>query len=343
VNSLKASKFAVLIARLATVNANLSTNSLKLDKTEMADYYKILEVSKDASHEEIQSAYRKLARKYHPDMNQNDPKGSKEKFQKVQEAYEVIGNPEKRRIYDQFGVAPDQMGAGGGQGPFQWSFGSNAPFNAGGFGSLEEFLNSLFTNSDGMRPRQTRRTKNGVDVNDELSVPFDVSINGGNVEKKIRRQNATKDEIISIKIQPGTDNGTKIRIPGFGKPGQNGGNAGNLILTVKVEEHKLFKRDGLDLYLTVPITLNEAVFGGNAEIPTPKGNITIKIPKGSNSGKKLRVKGYGITNQKTKKNNTGDLYAVFSIVIPEKWNEEDENLIKKLKSEIKNPRENLKL
>ncbi|MDR1479057.1 MAG: DnaJ domain-containing protein [Planctomycetaceae bacterium] len=312
-----------------------------------SDYYKILEVSKDATQEEIQSSYRKLARKYHPDMNQSDPKGSREKFQKIQEAYDIVGNPEKRRIYDQFGVSPDQMGAGGGQGPFQWSFGASNPSRSAGVGGLDDLIN-MFTrgmNADeGSGVRQQRRAKIGDDIEGDLSIPFSVSINGGKVDKKVRNPNSAKEETISITIQAGTENGKKIRIQGFGKSGQNGGKAGNLILTVKVEEHVCFKRDGQDLYVTVPITLKEAVFGGNADIPTPKGTISIKIPKGSSSGKKLRVKGYGVpaNSEKTKSSRIGDLYAVFSVILPETWNTEDENRIKELNSEIQSPRENLK-
>ncbi|MDR1268445.1 MAG: DnaJ domain-containing protein [Planctomycetaceae bacterium] len=310
-----------------------------------SDYYKILEVSKDATQDEIHSAYRKLARKYHPDMNQNDPKGSREKFQKIQEAYDIVGNTEKRKIYDQFGVSPDQMGSGGGQGPFQWSFGAGNPFRGAGGGGLDDLINMFrgMGADDGSGIRQQRRARVGADIEGELSIPFSVAVNGGKVDKKIRRSNSAKEETISITIQPATENGKKIRIQGFGKPGQNGGSAGNLILTARVEEHNSFRRDGQDLYVTVPITLKEAVFGGNADIPTPKGIISIKIPKGSSSGKKLRVKGYGVPANKEKpKNNNGDLYAVFSIVLPESWNVEDENRIKELNSEIQSPRENLK-
>ncbi|MDR2345175.1 MAG: DnaJ domain-containing protein [Planctomycetaceae bacterium] len=309
------------------------------------DYYKILEVSKDASQNEIQSSYRKLARKYHPDMNREDPKGSKIKFQKIQEAYDVIGNPEKRRIYDQFGVSPDQMGAGGGQGPFQWSFGAGSQFHGGTGSGLEDILNMFIrgkNQDDDFNMRSQRRSKVGENIESELVVPFVVSINGGNVEKKVRRPSSSKDEIINIKIKPDTENGTKIRIPEFGKLGQNGGKAGNLILIVKVEEHPYFKRDGRDLYITVPITLKEAVFGSNVDIPTPKGTISIKIPKGSSSGKKLRIKDYGVSADPKTKNKNGDLYAVFSVVLPENWSKEDEMRIKEIESEIPFPRENLK-
>jgi DnaJ-class molecular chaperone len=310
-----------------------------------SDYYKILEISRDASHEEIQSAYRKLARKYHPDMNQDDPKGSKEKFQKVQEAYDIIGNPEKRKIYDQFGVSPDQMGSGGGQGPFQWSFGAgNSPFHGSGFSGIEDIIRMFGEGrspNDSFGKRSSRRSKVGANVEDELIIPFSVSINGGNVEKKFRRPRSSSEKTISIKINPGVDNGTKIRIPNFGHSGQGGGNPGDLILIAKIEEHPCFKRDGQDLYITVPITLKEAVFGGNVDIPTPKGIISIKIPKGSSSGKKLRVKDYGVPpDKKTKK--AGDLYAVFSVVLPEKWSSEDESKINELNSEIQSPRGNLK-
>jgi DnaJ-class molecular chaperone len=310
------------------------------------DYYKILEVSKNASHDEIQKSYRRLARKYHPDMNQDDPKGSKEKFQKIQEAYDIIGNPEKRRFYDQTGVSPDQMGSGGGQGSYQWSFGSG-PFRAANMGgSIDDILQMFtqgFSQDDAAGIRTPKRPKTGANIESELTIPFSVSINGGKVDKKMRRSNSSKEETVSIKIPAGTEHGQKIRLPGLGYSGQNGGKPGDLIITIHVEEHPHFKRSGQDLFLTVPITLTEAVFGGNIDIPTPKGTITLKVPKGSSSGKKLRVEGCGVPANKSTKKEQGDLYAVFSIILPETWSTEDEARIKALNTDINSIRTDLKL
>ena len=293
------------------------------------DYYQILGVSKTASREEIQKAYRQLARKYHPDFNQNDQK-AKEKFQKVQEAFDVLGNPEKRQVYDQYGVSPDQMGSGGGQGPFQWSFGGGSPgrkasfnFNniedivnmfGGGFGSAssDEIFNA------GKRPRR------GRDIESALSIPFVLSITGGKVDVSVGGRT------VSVTIPAGIEDGKKIRLPGLGETDPNGGGAGNLILTIHVEEHPCFSRHGNNLYIDVPISLKEAAFGTKIDIPTSKGNVTLTIPSGASSGMKLRIRQCGV-------GGTGNLFAKLLVVLPKNWSDADRALLEKLQTESEEP------
>ena len=297
------------------------------------DYYQTLGVSKTASREEIQKAYRKLARKYHPDFNQNDPKGAKEKFQKVQEAFDVLGNQEKRQVYDQFGVSPDQMGSGGGHGPFQWSFGGGAPGRkanfkfdnlddimkmfGGGFGSVppEEFFNT------GQRPGA------GRDIEQTLTIPFTLSISGGKTDVRVGGQT------VSITIPAGIVHGKKIRLPGMGESGSGGG-SGNLLLTIHIDEHPCFSRRKDNLYVDVPISLKEAVFGTKIDIPTPKGSVMLTVPAGASSGMKLRIRQCGIPSAT---GDAGDLFAILQIVLPKKWSDADKALLEKLHTEPAEP------
>ena len=295
------------------------------------DYYQTLGVSKTASREEIQKAYRQLARKYHPDFNQNDPKGAKEKFQKVQEAFDILGNPEKRQVYDQFGVSPDQMGSGGGQGPFQWSFGGGSSgrkttFNFDNLDDIMKMFGGGFGNASpediftaGRQPRQ------GRDIEQTLSIPFALSITGGKIDITV-----SGGKTVSVTIPIGIADGKKIRLPGLGGTDSRGGVSGNLLLTIHVEEHPCFSRQGNNLYVEVPISLKEAVFGAKIDVPTPKGNVTLTIPSGATSGMKLRVKQCGMV---LSSGETGDLFAKLLVVLPKKWTDADKVLLEKLQTE----------
>jgi DnaJ-class molecular chaperone len=307
------------------------------------EYYKILEVPKTATLEEIQKSYRKLARKHHPDMNQNDPKGAKEKFQKIQEAYDILGNVEKRKVYDQFGVSPDQMGSGGGQGPFQWSFGGgNGPFRNSNFQfeNIDDIIR-MFGSGNGFGSTQTpgefftakaaRRAGRGSDLEHNLTVPFVMSVEGGTVDMIIRRPTG-KEETVAVKIPAGITDGKKIRLSGLGNPGQDGGKPGNLLITVRVEDHLFFTRKDNNLYVKIPVSLKEAVFGAKIDIPTPKGNVTLTVPAGSSSGTKLRVRGCGVV-----KDVPGDLFAELYVVLPSKWTSAEKELLQKLVSEPTEP------
>jgi DnaJ-class molecular chaperone len=311
------------------------------------DYYKILEIPKTASQAEIQKAYRKLARKLHPDVNPDDPT-AKQKFQKMQEAYDVLNSPEKRRVYDQFGVSPDQMGSGGGpQGPFQWSFGSGGPQGAfhgfrspprGGTGhfDINDFMQMFGGGMGGMDDGQdlhfggSARPSRGTDWERTLTIPFTVSVLGGTVEMKLQRNG--KEEKISVKIPAGIEDGKKIRLAGQGNPGSGGGKAGNLIVTVHIEEHPFFHRKAENLYVRVPISLKEAVFGAKIDVPTPTESVRVTIPPGSSSGTKLRLRGRGL-RKSGNSSETGDLFVELSVALPTTWAPTDLALLESLQND----------
>ena len=312
------------------------------------DYYQVLGVSKSASREEIQKAYRQLARKYHPDFNQNDPKGAKEKFQKVQEAFDVLGNPEKREVYDQYGVSPDQLGSGGGHGPFQWSFGGGSSGRSSGsssarssagreaqfpFDNIADFMH-LFS---GASPEDVfaagHRPNRGRDAETTISIPFTLSITGGKVDVKI------DNRTVSVTIPAGIIEGKKIRLSGLGEKasndgrstvGKTGGKPGDLYVTVHIEDHPYYSRRGNNLYVDVPVTLKEAAFGAKIDIPTPKGSVMLTVPAGASSGMKLRIKQCGVA---LSSGGAGDMFATLQIVLPKTWSSSDRAILEQLKSE----------
>jgi DnaJ-class molecular chaperone len=337
----------------ASAQFSFRKKTIRNSATMSDDYYKILDIPKTASNDEIQKAYRKLARKHHPDLNKDDPKGAKEKFQKVQEAYDVLINPEKRKIYDQFGVSPDKMGSGGGQGQGQWSFGGSNPFRGsssnfnlddilkmfgGGMGGMNSGnytgghtgSNTGYEEYFGGVPRQPVK---GEDIDFDANIPFVTAVQGGNIDIQVRRPTG-KTETVSLKIPAGITEGKKIRVPGFGKPGRDGGKPGNLMVVLHIEEHPFFTRKEDNLYVTVPVSLQEAVFGSKIDVPSPKGNVCLSVPAGSGSGTKLRVRGHGVPK---KDGTSGDLYAVLSIVLPKEWTDKDKESLQKLETVYPKP------
>jgi DnaJ-class molecular chaperone len=281
------------------------------------DYYKILGIDRGASPKEIEKAYRKLARQYHPDMNPDD-KTAKEKFQKVQHAYDVLNDPEKRKMYDTYGSGFEEpsgggrtwrtynRGAGGAEEvDFSQFFGGGQP-EAGGF---EEILRQFAGGSGRRRTRQP--AARGRDLHHELPVPFATAITGGQAQVSIRRDDGTI-ETISVKIPAGIEDGKKIRLRGQGERSPMGGASGDLLITVRVAKHPSYRRSGNDLIVTVPVRLSEAAGGAKVDLPTPAGVITLKIPSGTSSGKRLRLKGLGVAGSQGK----GDLYAEVQIVLP---------------------------
>ncbi|MDR3182050.1 MAG: DnaJ domain-containing protein [Planctomycetaceae bacterium] len=297
------------------------------------EYYQTLGVSQTATKDEIASAYRKLARKYHPDLNQDNPKTAKEQFQKIQEAYDIVGNDEKRKVYDQFGVSPDQMGNGGGQGPFQWSYGGGGgPSRKTNFrfDNIEDIMSMFGAGSGfgGANPEDFvnagRYASKGQDLEQSITIPFVLAVTGGKTDIVFRRGGGS-EETVSVKIPAGIESGKKIRLPGLGTNGQNGGKSGNLFLTIHVEDHPYYTRQGSRLYVKLPITLKEAVFGTKIDVPTPKGSVSLTIPPNSTTGTKLRVKNHGI--------NGGDLFAELSVMLPKNWTNEDKALLEKIGTE----------
>ncbi len=300
-------------------------------KTMAEDYYKSLGVSRTASPEEIQKAYRKLARKYHPDMNPDDA-AAKKKFQEIQKAYDTLNDPEKRKMYDQFGSAYEQMGgaAGGGAGgggPFPFDieqmFGGRG--GAGGGGGGFQFdpsdlgdLFSQFTGGGGGGGRRSRRAAptKGSDIAAEVTIPFHTAVMGGNCEIGVAR--GQQRETLQVKIPPGVDSGKKIRLRGKGQPGENGEN-GDLLVTIQVAPHPYFKRQGQNLELKLPVTISEAALGATVDVPTPGGVVALKLPACSSSGRRLRVKGQGI---RSASGEVGDLYVELQIKLPESLSDE---------------------
>lgn len=326
------------------------------------DYYKTLGVSKGASAEEIQKAYRNLARKYHPDLNPDD-KTAKQKFQDVQQAYETLNDPKKKQMYDQFGSDYEQMGGapgggfpggnpfGGGGGGGQMPPGFEHMFGGGGGGAggitLEELMRQFgvgggggFEGGGGGRKRSRKQQQvPGHDVQHELEIPFHTAVLGGKLPLSMNRPGG-KRETIEVTIPAGIDTGKTIRYRGLGEESPNGGPKGDLLITVRVGEHDSFTRQGLDLTVKVPITIAEACLGGKIEVPSPHGTITLTIPAGTSSGKRIRAKGQGIH---AKDGTHGDLYAEMQIVVPKKLSAKATELVKELSDQIADlPRENLR-
>lgn len=289
------------------------------------DYYKTLEVAKTASPEEIQKAYRKLARKFHPDMNLDD-KAAKAKFQQIQKAYDVLSEPEKRKLYDQFGPSFENMaagaGAGGqaGSGPFPFDieqiFGGNGPRRGtagpGGFqfdGDLGDLFQQ-FTGGGRGRGRKPAAQARSNDLAAAVTIPFHTAIMGGFVD--IALQRGGKNETIQVKIPPGVDSGKKIRLRGQGDTA--GGTASDLIVTITVAPHPNFIRKGNNLELRLPVSVGEAALGNTVDVPTPGGGVTLKIPPNSSSGRRLRVKGQGV---RLPDGEAGDLYVELQIKLPD--------------------------
>jgi curved DNA-binding protein len=314
------------------------------------DYYKILGVRRDASQAEIQEAYRGLARKYHPDMNPDD-KTAKEKFQQVQKAFDVLGDAEKREMYDRYGSSFETMGAGGPHAGSAWGGGPGP----GGFGAEGVDFSQFFGERFGEEPaggfgdifshfRRSAKTaaaarRRGADIRHELQIPLQTSITGGEAQLTLRRKSG-KTETIAVKIPSGIEDGKKIRIRGQGEPGLRGGPSGDILITVRVAAHPCFQRRGNHLHVKVPVTLAEAALGAKVDVPTPRGTVSLSIPAGSSSGTKLRLKGHGAA---PKNGPRGDLLAEIQIVLPKEISPADRQMIEEFgRRHSQNPRADLR-
>jgi len=325
--------------------------------TKMAeDCYKTLGVRRDASQAEIQKAYRDLARKYHPDLHP-DEKDAKKKFQKIQNAFDVLNDPEKREMYDRYGSSFQTRGAGGPQGAhtYTWSpgggFGGFNPedidfgqffgerFGAEPGGGLGDIFKQ-FTRGAGRARTKTGAGRNrGADIEHELEIPFNTAILGGDAQITVQRPGG-RTETLTVKIPVGIEDGKKIRLRGQGEPAPGGGTPGDLLLTVRVAPHPHFERRGKHLYVKVPVTLAEAALGAKIDVPTPKGTVSLRIPPGTSSGTKLRVKGHGVA---ARDGQSGDLLAEVQIVLPKAMDESTRQALGQLNLPYGgNPRANLR-
>lgn len=391
--------------------------------TTKKDYYEILGVKKSASAEDIRKAFRKLARKYHPDVNPGD-KGAEEKFKAISEANDVLSDPKKRKIYDQVGFYSDNIdpataeayaraGTSGGTG-FQGGFGGAQPgaqggvhFDFGGFdfsdfinnagagqrtshgtGGFRDIFSGIFGGGRGPAAAE-EGPESGTDLEYHVSVPFWTAIRGGVIRLNITRQDAcatcrgqgalespgkcpecngtgqitqtggrmkfnvqcprchgtgknltmcptchgegtvSKSEPLEVRIKGGTRDGQRIRLPGKGNAGPHGGTPGDLYVIIRAEGHPVFHRDGDDISLTVPVSATEAALGAKIEVPTIDGRALLKIPPGTQSGQKLRLREKGVPSA-TREGSRGDEIVEIAVKVPMPRDERTKELLREL-------------
>ena len=281
---------------------------------EKRDYYEVLGVSKNASEDEIKRAYKKLARKYHPDMNPGD-KEAEEKFKEVNEANEVLSNPEKKAKYDQFGFAGVDPNYGAGQG----GYGGAGGFDFGDLGDIfGSFFGGGFGGGFGGQPQPRR----GQDMNVTLNVTFDEAFNGTEKRITVRIPGKSESDTHTVKVPAGAVDGGRVRLKGQGAPGENGGAAGDLLITTKIDAHPYFGRDKADVTVDLPINVAEAALGASIVVPTPDGKkIKVKVPAGTQDGKVLTIKGKGAPDLKNK-GQFGNLKIQIHVEGPTDMNDE---------------------
>jgi molecular chaperone DnaJ len=406
--------------------------------TTKRDYYEILGVKKSASAEEIRKAFRKLARKYHPDVNPGD-KSAEEKFKSLSEANDVLSDPKKRKIYDQVGFYSDNIdpataeayaragNSGGAGGGFPGGFsgggttdgGQGVPFDFGGFdfsdlvdsanrgrrsgggGGFRDIFGSIFGGGQGAGRAAEVGPEPGSDLEYQVNVPFWTAIRGGVLRLNISRQDVcsnchgegfleapgkcpecngtgqvtqtggrmkfnlqcprchgtgknlttcptchgegtfTKTEPLEVRIKAGTRDGQRIRVPGKGNAGAHAGTPGDLYVIIRIEPHPIFRRDGDDIYLTVPVTVSEAALGAKIEVPTIDGRALLKIPPGTQPGQKLRLREKGVPSA-TKEGARGDEIVEITFTIPMPRDERTKELLRELaRLNPEDPREEL--
>jgi DnaJ-class molecular chaperone len=268
----------------------------------MADLYQTLGVAKTADADTIRKAYRKLARKHHPDVNPGDKK-AEDRFKEVSSAYEVLSDPKRRAAYDEFGEPAAAAGfdADKARSYQQWQQTREQRSSRFEEGPVEFDFGDLFGRARG--PAQ------GADMLARVQMDLRQAIEGGEVSLDVPGQGTVR-----VRIPPGADNGSTIRVPGKGAPGASGGPPGDLVIETEVRPHPLLRREGLDLYLTVPVTLDEAYNGASIEVPTLDGPVLLKVPPRSQGGSKLRLRAKGVA----RRDATGDLIVVLDLRMPDR-------------------------
>ena len=270
------------------------------------DYYEVLGIDKKADDKAIKRAYRKLAKKYHPDTNPGD-KQAEQKFKEVTEAYNVLGDEKKRKLYDQYGFAAFEEGAAGGA---YGGAGSGFGGFQGGFGGNGGFKQSYGSGFGG----GSFKSK-GQDLHAEIRVSFEDAAFGCEKVINLSSGQGTPAQSLKVRVPAGIEDGKSIRLRGKGGPGMNGGEAGDLLLKIHVDEKPGYERKGMDVYTTISVPFTTAVFGGEAIVNTLKGSVKCKIPAGIQSGSKIRLRGKGIVSMKDPSVH-GDMYAAVQIQVP---------------------------
>lgn len=330
------------------------------------DYYETLQVSRNASPDQIKSAYRKLAKKYHPDRNRND-KTAETRFKEIHEAYEVLNDPQKRKAYDQYGQAGLHGGRPSGAGPaagwrtgpggarvYSWSSrggptGDEVPiedledlfsvFGGGGRGRaatspFDDFF-ARKAGRGGPHPTgpATAEPPTSRDVEHEVTLTFDQAIHGTQLELQFSRGDNTTQRV-SVKVPPGVAEGQRIRIRGKGQPGPGGAGNGDLYIVCRIQPHPYFRRVDHDIYLDLPLTISEATLGARIEIPTLEGRTVLSVPPGTPSGAKLRLKDRGVKPPGNKPR--GHLYAIVRIVPPRNLTPRQRELLEQFRDQGEN-------
>jgi len=301
------------------------------------DYYETLGVKRSASQEEIKRAYRRLAKKYHPDRNPDDPSAER-KFKDVQQAYGVLSSPDKRAQYDRFGEAGVGQWTAGQRGQKVYEWGANSSINLddledlmsafGGSGSRRASVFDQFFSGFRGGPGRAAAPQRGADETGRISLSFDQAIHGAVVTVQLRSKDDGPNETLEVKIPAGVQDGQKIRVSGRGHPGRGGGPPGDFYLVCSIQPHPYFRRDGADIYVDIPVTVTEASLGAKIEVPAIDGHLTLTLPPGTPSGAKLRLKGRGVS--KPGRDERGDQYVVIKIVPPEQLTEEQRRLLEQL-------------
>ncbi len=316
------------------------------------DPYDILGVKRSASEAEIKAAYRKLAKQHHPDRNPGDKK-AEERFKEVQAAYEVLGDKERRKQYDRFGEGgprPDfshwqtnHRGRGGGR---------QEGFDFGDLGDLSSIFEQFFggrgvniggrTVNIGGRRRgggtATMPAVRGPDIEADVQISFDEAARGTIRRIELSAPESGGSEKIEVRIPAGVSEGQRVRVKEKGQPGPAG--RGDLMIRVRIAAHPWFRRDGLDVYLDLPLSVAEATLGAKVDVPTLEGASTLSIPPGTSSGAKLRLRGKGVHDPRAGK--TGDMYAVVKIAAPKGLSDRARELLEQFAAEVKqSPRQEL--
>jgi len=296
----------------------------------MKDPYSVLGVARNASADEVKKAYRKLAKRLHPDLNPGDTK-VEQQFKEVSQAYSILGDPEKRKRFDKGEIDASGQDTGWGKRGFYRTYaesGEGAKYRNFDFGfgdDAEDIFADLFRGGARRRSGGTRRStvrRRGADVTYQADVDFAEAAIGAK-----KRIVLADGKALDVTIPPGTEEGQTLRLKGKGMQGLGGAPDGDAYIEVHIKPHELFVREGNDIHLEIPITLQEAISGAAVEVPTLHGKVSMKIPAGANSGSRLRLKGKGVTNSKA--GETGDQYVTMTVVLPETIDDELRDFIER--------------
>lgn len=309
---------------------------------EYKDYYKILGVPKGAKTEEIKKAYRRLARQYHPDVNKGAD--AEKRFKEINEAHEVLSDPEKRKRYEDLGAnwAQYARGAPGGRpGGSRWVFTGDPRGGfqgSGDLGQFSDFFRTFFGDLGGTgifeeeevaprrRGRSHARTMTGADVEGDVEISLIEAFRGTERSVEVQRPDGSTRKL-DVKIPPGVRDGQRIRLAGQGHVGSNGGPPGDLYLQIRVKAHPFFRREGDDIHAELPVAMHEAVLGAEVTVPTPKGRVSLKIPAETQNGRTIRLAGQGMPRAG---GGAGDMFVTVKVVLPQKLTDEERESVLKI-------------